>query len=148
MSHTANITVHLAPQRRISALRVLQALLDGGWTFIEDDHISVLPAGDAGRFEWSCWPVSRAEEIPALVAEKAQQGECIGVVLFEQESMSGGPLLIEADTSSISLNITANRRTLPCAYLPTDFSWYIVRLIAAIEKVGVSVESIVCKEHG
>jgi len=142
ISVSASIDISLATQ--ISRMKILQQLVELGWSYDDNGRVTYLPIGDNDDFNWQSECIS-VERLLEILSEKDTRGELIGVVLTWENSNIGGHFLLRRNgTITISLNI--NRRvinTVSSSKL-TDITWYITRIVPVFDQV---LESISYEEH-
>ncbi|MGE6473386.1 hypothetical protein [Serratia proteamaculans] len=110
---------------------VVVELVRSGWSVDFEEEVMFLLPSDAGSYEWRKEHV-RKFELESFLSSHSTFGS-VGIVMVFDEKF-GGEFLICKDWISLSLSI--NR---VCLFddVP-DFTEYIVRLRAVIDKFGVS----------
>ena len=107
-----------------------------GWGFV-DNKMEYLPVNDNDMFDWPKEPLS-LEKLFSIISQKQNNGELIGVVLYHNKSDKGIDFLA-SDTKKINLGININRKKINNKY--TDISWYIMNIVAELEKCGFRIEN-------
>lgn len=106
-----------------------------GWGFV-DNKMEYLPVNDNDMFAWQEEPLS-LEKLFSIISQKQNNGELIGVILYHNKSDKGIDFLA-SDTKKINLGLNINRKKINNKY--TDISWYIVNIVAELEKCGCLIE--------
>lgn len=89
-------------------------------------------------FDWQNEPLS-LEKLFSVISQKQNIGELIGVMLYHSNSDKGVTFLAR-DTKEINLGIDINREKIKNTYY-TDISWYIMNIVAELEKCGFRIEN-------
>lgn len=145
MSIAASIDITLSKNLgNTDSVRIIEALLDYGWSIENEGFVSYLPYGDKEDFEWVLEKISRHVFFNEI-AKKERAGELIGVVLFWGASGIGGDLLIQKN-GVVSFAASINRVELRGSSI-TDASWYIERLLFAFTARDFAIESYVFSHH-
>ena len=108
------------------------------------------PDDDCG--EWTQSKIS-ADELYSIVREKERQGRTVMVKMdFVEEEIAAdvpGVTIMAFDCSKVSFLLNKNRKTLVRTHRrfgPTDFSWYILRIVERLRDVGLEITDLVCQE--
>lgn len=129
----------------LSALSVLQALRQAGWSMLLEDQITLLPLGDHDDFAWKSLPGDKLAQAEQEIEAKCQLDELVGVVLTWHDTSCGGEFLIYPN-GDITFSLSIYRQVLDGTRV-TDVSWYLSRLIKAFESASFQIESWNWKEH-
>lgn len=113
---------------------VVLAFNKAGWVF-KNDKMRYLPENDNGDFNWEVNTLSY-ERLERIFAHNQMNGQNAGVRLHHQSSDAAIDLWA-IDTKRICLDVGIYRRTLEGGY--TDMSWYILNIVAGLEKNGCPV---------
>ena len=102
--------------------------------------------------EW-VWGKIQESELWSIVQEKEQQGRTVMMQMNLAEDvlseMVPGVTVMAFNRSKVSLLLNKNRKTLPSVYRqfgPTDFSWYILRIVERLRNTGLVITEMVCEE--
>ena len=114
---------------------VLQLFEKAGW-HTGYDGTEYLPLGDDGMFEWEKAKLGKDEFIH-IIDLKQTEGETVSVILYFEDSDRGITFLADS-TESILLGLDVNRKTIDGEY--TDASWYIMNIVARLERCGFIAE--------
>jgi hypothetical protein len=123
----------------VTARQIVDALSAGGWTTTDPagPGVSFVPFdGDLG--DWRIGDGTRDDALAAVEARQ-ERGLAGGLVVTWQRSGIGGSLLLHGDGHA-SLSASINPRRL--ATDTTDFSWYIERLLPALNRANLQVQRI------
>lgn len=148
MSVSAYLEVKLShPQiKKMSSVELIQRLLNQGWALNYDGEVSYLPLGDNDEFAWRAESIS-SESLLAILNEKEQRGELVGVVLTWKDSGIGGDFLVYND-GTLSVSLSINRKLIEDVESGiTDLNWYLVKLLPVFSGDGLQVESFSYEEH-
>ena len=148
MGHDASIDIQGRPTPGNSPRKIIEALIEDGWSPHRDDSptIHFIPLGDKEAFDWQACPASEWPKVLEILDAKTAASEIVAIVLVRKDALHGGTFLIDTKLT-ISFVPDGNRRELPGKYRPTDFSWYIARMVPALERSGYQIETIACSEH-
>lgn len=113
-----------------------------GWGFA-DNQMEYLPIHDNDMFDWKKESLS-LEKLFSVISQKQSIGELIGVVLYHNYSDKGITFLAR-NTKEINLSIDINRQKVNDEY--TDISWYIMNIVAELEKSGCIIEYFEYREY-
>lgn len=149
MSISASIDIKLAKLNNniVSPMEIIRSLLHYGWTFNDNGQVMYLLIGDKDTFDWKI-DTTNQESLLKLLTEKENRGEIVGVVITWSNTGIGGTLLF-FEKSSITINLTINRKTIKAAeeIEITDVNWYLTKLVPALKHNNHIIESILFKEH-
>jgi len=132
----------------MSPVKVVQTLLDNGWTLNDHGQVSYLLVGDRDDFDWQRQRIEMATLMEVL-KQKEQRGELIGVVMTWKDTGIGGNFLIRND-GWVSVNLSINRKCIDRSEdigAITDVNWYLIRLLPAFQRNGLLVQSFSYEEH-
>jgi hypothetical protein len=143
MSNTAALEIKLVKYNSTEILPsdVIQKLLTCGWTLNDGGKVSYLPLGDIDEYNWQS-EIMDKNIFMKIAFEKEQRKEIVGVVLTWMDTGVGGAVLIWNDGNMI-FDLNINRRIIDGIgeNRITDFNWYIVKLLPALNQNGLIVES-------
>lgn len=142
MSVSADMELRLNSTNCPTALDIIKALLSFGWCFDDYGKSSFLPIGDID-YEWQSLEIPD-DDLLKIIFEKEKNEEIIGVVMTWKFSKIGGDFLFHKD-GLISISLSINRETTLTNF--TDVTWYIDRIIPALQKHGIIIESLTFSEH-
>lgn len=121
-----------------------------GWVF-KNEKMEYLPLNDDGMYCWQEEPLSY-EKLFSIIRQKQKDGENIGVILYQKNSDKGTTFLAK-NTDEIILCLDINRKVIEGDFseIPwggdyTDISWYIINIVAELEKAGCVLEKIEYEE--
>ena len=140
MSVSASIQIQFLDKKQID---IVILLLNAGWTFNDNGHQTYLPIGDNDEWDW-LWDNLNNEDLLAILKNKQELSEVIGIGMTWSDSSRGGELIFEKNNSLI-FNISNNR--LISESTVTDFDWYLKKIVCAFNLHGVVIESISCYEY-
>ena len=102
--------------------------------------------------EWAQSKISE-DQLYSIVREKEQQGRTVMVKMDfaagETTADVPGVTIMAFDRSKVSILLNKNRKTLESSHRtfgPTDFSWYILRIVERLRDVGLEITGMVCEE--
>lgn len=148
MSVSASIDINLVQyQQRVSLLKVIQYLLEYGWSLDYDGKISFLPIGDDDKFNWQSESMS-IESFFHILMKKEKNNEIIGVAMTWSNTGIGGDFLLSKD-GKLSVNLSINRKLIESdsSMKITDINWYLVKLLPIFNHKDIQVESFTYEEH-
>jgi hypothetical protein len=145
MSRSASIDVRI-PGLSSKFEDVVAALLEAGWSYDDHGHISYLPAGDRGDFDWQWARLDRWSDVLAVIKHKEDVGELVGVSLVHKDAVSGGAFLLDPSDDWLRVSLTINVRDVREVPGIVDFTWYLERLVPAISRAGLSIEQVECSQ--
>ena len=141
MSMQANITLYLVKNvpSKITALRIIEVLMNAGFTLNDYGKISYLPFGDIDNFDWRIQEEIDWSILKEIIAAKELAGEVVGLVMTWQKTLIGGTLLLYPDQKiSFGINVNRQEKLLPGKYRITDFEWYLSKIIPPLsDEFGV-----------
>ncbi len=144
MSTSASINVRF--HNKFNPIELIHSLIEGGWTFNDYGHVSFLPVGDNGDYDWQWLSLQKQTEVWSILDQKIKNDEVIGIVLTTGKGLIGYELLIWEDRSSLCCNLSVNRKSLGEGSRLTDFNWYLNKIEPCFKKLGIPISSINC-EH-
>lgn len=139
MSVSSSITLSLA-MRNINSFDVVRLLLRTGWSPSFQGHVSFLPLGDDGNFDWKCVPESNLPDALQEIEAKSGLGEMLGILLVSDNSDCGGEFLIYSDCKVV-FSLTVNRRLLSESEHVTDIGWYITKIFRTFKNGEMQITS-------
>lgn len=144
MSVSASIDIELAWRKEIviSKVRLIEKLLDFGWTFNDNGQGSYLPIDDKEDFNWQRENIS-PESLMLILKEKEKCDELIGVAMTWEKTGIGGEFLLMSN-GVISINLSINRKLFNADIVNTkimDVNWYLTRLLPVFNQEDIKVES-------
>ena len=101
-----------------------------------------------------CWQEEALsfDKLFSVVSQKQKDGEQIGVILYQNNSDKGITFLAN-NTDKILLCLNINRKVIDGDFSGiswggdyTDISWYIINIVAKLEKAGCVLEQIKYEE--
>jgi len=132
--------------KKMSSIKLIQRLLNYGWDLNDNGKVSYLPLGDNDEFAWRAESIS-SESLLAILNEKEQQGELVGIVLTWKDSRVGGDFLVYKD-GTLSISLSINRKIIEDVEGEiTDLNWYLVKLLPVFKCDGWQVKSFSYEEH-
>lgn len=140
MSVDSGIIISYA--KKCHSINIIENLLQIGWTINDGGHISYLPLGD-DDFNWQYAELSDWEAVKAVLFQKEQANELIGICLTFEDTNIGFSVLFMSDRLSIILSTIINRVTI-AGSRTTDFSWYLNRLTILINNYVTAIE---CRDY-
>lgn len=125
-----------------SRLEMVKVFFENEWTPSYQGRITFLPFGDKDEFDWQSEDIS-IDSLYAILKEKEDAGEMLGIIIIWKDSMIGGQLLLFND-KSISFNPNINTKL--CNDYEElnllDYNWYLPKLIAPLSSLDIHIESI------
>ncbi len=116
---------------------IISAFNQIGWGY-SDKQKEYLPLHDDDNFNWETHTLS-VDELLSIISDKQECGELCGVVLYHQSSDKGITILAQ-NTKEVMVNININRKIICKDF--TDISWYIENIVAKLEDIGCTIESL------
>lgn len=106
-----------------------------------DDYgrVTYLPLGDDGDYNWSALTPDGGS-IHEIFRAKLQRGEPLGIVLSWQETHIGGTVIIDGAAGTLAFSASMNRQCI-AGSSTTDVTWYLEKLLPALEDADVFVAS-------
>ena len=102
--------------------------------------------------EWTQSKISE-DELYSIVREKERKGRTVMVKMDfaagETTADAPGVTIMAFDRSKVSILLNKNRKTLESKHRrfgPTDFSWYILRIVERLRDTGLEITGMVCEE--
>ncbi len=121
-----------------------------GWVF-KNEKMEYLPLNDCDMYCWQEEALS-FDKLFSVVSQKQKNGEQIGVILYQNNSDKGTTFLAK-NTDEILLCLDINRKVIDGDFSGiswggdyTDISWYIINIVAKLEKVGCVLQQIKYEE--
>ncbi len=121
-----------------------------GWVF-KNEKMEYLSLNDGDMYCWQEESLSY-DKLFSIVSQKQKNGEQIGVILYHNNSDKGTTFLAN-NTDEILLCLDINRKVIDGDFSEiswggdyTDISWYIINIVAELEKAGCVLEQIKYEE--
>ena len=121
-----------------------------GWVF-RNEKMEYLPLNDCDMYCWQEEALS-FDRLFYVVSQKQKNGEQIGVILYQNNSDKGTTFLAN-NTDEIILCLDINRKVIDEDFSEiswggdyTDISWYIINIVAKLEKAGCVLKQIKFQE--
>ncbi len=143
MSHAAGINITISSSTK-SILELIEVFLNNGWWVKDHGHISYLPLGDDGAFNWQHIAIAAWPKIVEILRQKEKNRELIGLVMTWKEANIGGEFLFFPDGQLLAVSWSVNRKALKHCADFTDHSWYLTRILTPLLKEGIVIESVQC----
>ena len=138
MSVSIDICLNEEGEKRISAIEIIQILVDFGWTLSHNGCVGYLPLGDKDDYNWLEEKMSITTLVDILKA-KQDADEIIGVSMSWKNTEIGGSFLFwpKDNLHTFSMNLDGNRKKirLDSNYEITDFQWYLSKLLVPLNVV-------------
>lgn len=149
MSIDANIMIGITNDinQPHSAIEIIEVLLKNGWSITHNNRVSYLAAGDKDNSEWIFTDKINIHNLEAIIKEKENEKEVVGIVLTWDNTDIGGAVLFWPN-NKISLGLDSNRQIISFQndYTITDFQWYLQKILPPLNDV-FGVEYFSCDEH-
>lgn len=151
MSVDASIKIHLSrvDNMHSETMKIIQALLNSGWTLGRNGHLFYLPLGDRGSYDWQT-KLMNTEEFSVLVKSKETLGETVGIEMIWKTTGIGASFLFWPKDiyETFTMNLDAERPLimLNANYAITDFQWYLEKLLPPLND-AFGVEYFSCEQH-
>lgn len=100
-------------------IRLIQMLLDGGWTFNNDGKVSYLPMGHNDISGWITDADVSHDELMEIIAEKDYQKEPVGILLTWHNTNIGGTFIFHSN-EKLSIDLILNRKIMPGVKIEND----------------------------
>lgn len=136
MSIDALIKVKLAYYNgKLSSIKIIQMLLDGGWTFNDYGASSYLPLGEKEGFGWIIQEDITHDSLMKILEKKELEGEVVGIIMTWQDTNVGGSFLFRSN-NELSINLSVNRKTIvnDSMFEITDINWYLFKLLSTFKE--------------
>lgn len=143
MSHTAGVNI-ITPSSTKSAVELIEALLNNGWSVNDHGHVAYLPFGDEDAFNWQHAALESWPKIVETLKQKEKSHELIGLVMTWKDAGIGGEFLFFPDGQKLAISWSVNRKTLQHYTDFTDHSWYLSRILPSLLQECIVIESIQC----
>jgi len=130
-------------EKPFKVMDVIDKLIHAGWTYNDNGKIVYLPLNDNGLYSWQTASIDCWHDVYDIICEKIRDNELVGLNLTWNDTMVGGQFLFHPDENKklLSVNLTINRIKIDGTN-DTDFSWYIPKIIEAIEEDGYKIKII------
>ncbi|WP_147974283.1 hypothetical protein [Streptomyces sp. col6] len=134
MSRDFGFKFHL--RSAIGVRSILNHLVQAGWN--PDDYGSVSYLVDPDFFDWQSTELENVESVyESLSATQESRLPC-AIVLTWKDTQIGGSFIFMPSKEEVTLSPVINPvRRADCEML-LDFEWYLSRLVAVLESVGMS----------
>ena len=143
MSVSSSIDIQTTSSDRSIALFSIKALKEFGWMLNHNGAVFYLPLEDDDEFNWTSANMSDTD-LNNILIQKDRLGELIGIAMTWHNTDIGGEFLFRA-SGLISINLSINRK-LTGSNL-TDVNWYLEKIIPALHRGNIQIESISFSEH-
>ncbi|MFF7341977.1 hypothetical protein ACFZAT_32330 [Streptomyces sp. NPDC008163] len=115
---------------------ILDRLIRAGWK--ADDYGSVSYLVDPDFFDWQSTELGNLTAVCASLCETQESGRPCAIVLTWKDTQIGGSFIFMPSKEEVTLSPIINPvRRSDCEML-LDFEWYLSRLVAVLEAVGMS----------
>ncbi len=138
MSADTGLTIRLHGGHLEEVFRALQA---AGWGN-RDGMTEFLPLHDDGMYNWQKAILS-PEKFSAILREKQQLHEKIGVILYYRNTETG-IMLLARDAQEITFGLDIGRKTISDNM--TDVSWYLEHVVLPVKRAGFVVDYVEFRE--
>ena len=129
MSISASIDIILKKFSSLTAVCVINTLLENGWKMEKENKVSFLPLNDNGMYEWKNENIQKYDLIQ-IIEQKEIEKEVIGLVFYWKDTNIGISMLIfSCNEISFNLNINRIKLELDTHADITDVSWYLKRIM-------------------
>lgn len=150
LSVSSSIDVQLSYHKeiKISKVRLINELVNFGWTFNDNGQVSYLPIGDKDEFAWQRDNIS-IESLMRILQKKQELDEIIGIAMTWKNTNIGGAFLF-INNGKINISLSINRKLLNDGIIntkSTDVTWYLQRLLPVFNQGDLMVESFSYYEH-
>ena len=143
MSHAAGVNITPSSSTK-SAVELIEAFLNNGWSVNDHGHISYLPSGDEDTFNWQHAAPESWPKIVETLKQKEKSHELIGLVMTWKDADVGGEFLFFPDGPKLSISWSVNRKTLKHCADVTDHSWYLAKILPPLLKACSVIASVQC----
>lgn len=118
---------------------IIEIFKKAEWTVRNKDNLTeFLPSGDNDQYNWQTSILSD-DDLTALILQKQNNSEKIGINLFHEHSDIGISLLAET-TAEIILSLDINRKTVSDSSNITDICWYFNNIILKLHNAGCCID--------
>ncbi|TCP69405.1 hypothetical protein [Baia soyae] len=115
-------------------MNLFDGFISNGWQcYDEDRKVRFLPVGDDDNDDWRDEMMSLTQ-LREIIKQKMINREVIGVILKWEDTDIGGSLLIWPDGNC---SFMANRNRKILIGRVTDISWYLSKLVPAVNSNGI-----------
>lgn len=120
--------------------KLIQMLLDGGWTFNNEGNASYLPIGHNGISDWITDADISHDELMEILQEKDYRNEPVGIVLTWSNTNIGGAFIFKPN-EKLSISLILNRKIMQRLdnIEITDFNWYLTRLLPMFYESNIEI---------
>ena len=134
-------SINIALKQPASSIKIIQILLNYGWTFNDEGKVSYLPIGDDDNFDWQHEKIA-VESLMKILEKKEQGKEALGVIMTWGETSIGGAFLFWQN-GKILISLIINRKTFlsESMFEITDVNWYLSKLLPAFNQDNFFIES-------
>jgi hypothetical protein len=106
---------------------LLERFRSTGWEFVRDGRIDYMT-----DFDWQAAGALAADQVRTMLISELAAGQTVGIKLWGPEGHSVD-VIMAPDLTTLSILLNEDRKLLPGSSFITDFSWYLDRLLPAIE---------------
>lgn len=126
----------------ITPLLLINILISNGWSLLDCGGKSYLPIGDIDDFDWQYSKSITDNEIMEICTIKFNNQETIGLVLSWLDNNIGGEFFFYPN-GNLSFSLSMERMENKLTGL-TDFNWYLEKIVPALIKNSINIESVKC----
>lgn len=131
MSILISLDIKLDADDVKSCEKIIDTLLQGGWTINNKNQVTFLPLNDNDMFDWTTTDMHK-DDFMLLLQKKEKQGEVVGVAIFWQNTDIGGHLLFHSN-QEISFMLDTNIQYIDEETKIPDFNWYVEKIIPTLK---------------
>ncbi len=144
MSVSASINIKFYSEQE--TIHIIEKLIDFGWIINNNGKTTYLPLGDDDDFNWTSASVDLTK-LYSIVKKKEESNETVGLVMTWLDTGVGGSVLFW-DKTSFSINLYINRMVVHCNDNSsfTNINWYIEKILPALNKEKIIVQSVSFEE--
>ena len=143
MSRNVSLDIDLSMNnKKFSRYEILECLLYGGWSFLDDGNFVYLPLGDED-YDWNSASMSE-KEILDFLRIKSNLDEVIGFPITWADTNIGGQVLFFPNFE-FSFSITTYIKNFDKNIV--DVNWYLIKLLPIFDKNGILYNSIRYQEY-
>ncbi len=144
MSVSASINIKFYSEQE--TIHIIKKLIDFGWTINNNGKTTYLPLGDNDDFNWTS-SILDLNQLHNIINKKEENNEIVGLVMTWLDTGVGGSILFW-DKTSFSINLYINRMIVHCNDNSsfTNYSWYIEKILPALDKDKIIVQSVSFEE--